>query len=253
MAHTRSPTGPANSTRSIQSETRQRKSMWWRRLGAHEPSSAPDKLAPGTVVTEPSSAQNLIEAAWRSMREHILLVVAFSAAINVLYLAPSLFMLQVYDRVLPSQGLLTLVFLGLVLVGALATMTFLDSSRASVLARASLRLATALRQPALRAFAISMQFAKGFQAPRPLGSSIFPGPHSSSSSALSSTSGSVFSPWAAPSSSSPSRYSTNVRSAARFRYSRRRLSSSSSHTRVTSTLPKPSMHWARRKRSCNGA
>ena len=42
---------------------------------------------------------------------------AFSFAINLLLLAPSLYMLQVYDRVLTSRNELTLLMLTLVMVG----------------------------------------------------------------------------------------------------------------------------------------
>jgi PrtD family type I secretion system ABC transporter len=66
--------------------------------------------------------------------------VLFSAGINLLYLAPSLFMMQVYDRVLNTGGMTTLALLGLVLLFALAVLGLLDATRQRLGARLSLRL-----------------------------------------------------------------------------------------------------------------
>src|SRR6266481_1202963 len=64
----------------------------------------------------------------------------FSAAINILYLASPLYMLQVYDRVLSSSSVATLVMLTLALLLALLTMAALDNIRARILIRAGIRL-----------------------------------------------------------------------------------------------------------------
>ncbi len=64
----------------------------------------------------------------------------FAAAVNLLYLSPSLYMMQVYDRVLLTGGLLTLVFISVVLLFALATLFFLDTMRTRLMARMSLRI-----------------------------------------------------------------------------------------------------------------
>lgn len=86
-------------------------------------------------------------------REHLGWAFAFSALVNLLYLAPSLFMLQIYDRVLTSGGLMTLTFLCIVLTASLGTLAWLDSVRGRVLARAGLRLdkriSTTLQRAAL--------------------------------------------------------------------------------------------------------
>lgn len=73
-------------------------------------------------------------------RELLLWAVAFSAGVNLLYLAPSIYMMQVYDRVLMTGGLWTLAFVSLVLVFALATLALLDAIRMRVLMRGGLRL-----------------------------------------------------------------------------------------------------------------
>jgi PrtD family type I secretion system ABC transporter len=79
-------------------------------------------------------------AAFRSCRSHFAWAAGFSALLNLLYLAPTLYMLQVYDRVVPSRGQLTLVFLTLVLAFALATLSLLDAVRSRLFVRASVRL-----------------------------------------------------------------------------------------------------------------
>lgn len=58
----------------------------------------------------------------------------FSLVINVLMLAPALFMIQVFDRVVTSRSVETLVMLGLVTVVALLFIGFLDVIRSRLLA-----------------------------------------------------------------------------------------------------------------------
>src|SRR5215475_8707869 len=65
---------------------------------------------------------------------------AFSLAINLLYLAGPLYMLQLYDRVVPSSSQVTLVMLTIGLVLAYLALAGLDAMRARVLTRASVRL-----------------------------------------------------------------------------------------------------------------
>ncbi len=65
---------------------------------------------------------------------------AFSLAINLLYLAGPLYMLQVYDRVVPSSSETTLVMLTLGLLMAYLALAGLDAMRARVLTRASVKL-----------------------------------------------------------------------------------------------------------------
>lgn len=84
-------------------------------------------------------------------REHLWAAFAFSALVNILYLTPSLFMLQVYDRVLVTGGLLTLGFLMIALVAALGTLAWLDAVRGRILTRAGLRLDRELANQVTRA------------------------------------------------------------------------------------------------------
>ena len=62
-------------------------------------------------------------------------VAAFSGVINLLYLAPSIYMLQVYDRVLSSRSEMTLIALSVLLVGLFALMGVLENYRSAVLIR----------------------------------------------------------------------------------------------------------------------
>lgn len=64
----------------------------------------------------------------------------FSAIINLLMLAPSLYMLQVYDRVLQSQNEITLLMLSLLVLGAFAFMSALEFVRSFVLIRVGAKL-----------------------------------------------------------------------------------------------------------------
>jgi PrtD family type I secretion system ABC transporter len=64
----------------------------------------------------------------------------FSLLINVLYLAPTLYMLQVYDRVVPTAGKTTLLFVTLALAMALMTLSALDMVRNRLMVRASQRI-----------------------------------------------------------------------------------------------------------------
>jgi ATP-binding cassette, subfamily C, type I secretion system permease/ATPase len=78
--------------------------------------------------------------ALRSCREHFIAAAVFSFFINLLYLAPPIYMLQVYDRVVTTGGKLTLLFVTIALAIALLTLSALDSIRMRLLVRASLRL-----------------------------------------------------------------------------------------------------------------
>jgi len=82
----------------------------------------------------------LLATALRACRRHFIAVAAFSALLNLLFLVPMLYMLQIYDRVIPTRGELTLFFLTLVLLFGLTTLALLDFVRSRLLVRASIRL-----------------------------------------------------------------------------------------------------------------
>ena len=70
----------------------------------------------------------------------------FSLFINVLMLAPSLYMLQVYDRVLPSHNVYTLWMLSLMILGLYAFIAALEYVRSQVVIRVGARLDASLNQ-----------------------------------------------------------------------------------------------------------
>jgi ATP-binding cassette subfamily C protein len=92
------------------------------------------------MIDDLRSPPPAIKAAMEACRRHFLYAMLFSALLNLLFIAPMLYMLQVYDRVIPTQGGTTLLFLTLVLLFALATLSLLDSIRSRLLVQASVRL-----------------------------------------------------------------------------------------------------------------
>jgi ATP-binding cassette subfamily C protein len=115
-----------------------------------------------------------------SCKSYFVTVMVFSCAINLLYLAGPLYMLQVYDRVVSSGSIVTLVMLTLVLLLAFAALAALDTVRGRILARASTRLdqqmagrvITAIVDASLKTepqrpniFATSIIFASALPAP----------------------------------------------------------------------------------------
>ncbi|WFU38081.1 type I secretion system permease/ATPase [Bradyrhizobium sp. CB82] len=76
----------------------------------------------------------------RESQGHFVTAAIFSLAINLLYLAGPLYMLQVYDRVISSSSEITLLMLTIALLLAFAALAGLDAVRARVLTRTSLRL-----------------------------------------------------------------------------------------------------------------
>lgn len=81
-----------------------------------------------------------LAAAVRACRAHLVWAAVFSALVNLLYLTPTLYMMQVYDRVVPTGGVTTLALLSAVAAFALATLSVLDWLRGRLMVRAGLRL-----------------------------------------------------------------------------------------------------------------
>lgn len=92
-----------------------------------------------TAISESSGKAPLQGLASR-FRPFFLSAAGFSLIVNVLMLAPALFMLQVFDRVLSSHSEETLVMLLLLVVGALIFMAYLDMIRSRLLTAAAVTL-----------------------------------------------------------------------------------------------------------------
>jgi ATP-binding cassette subfamily C exporter for protease/lipase len=83
---------------------------------------------------------------------------AFSAFINLLWLTPSIYMMQVYDRVLISRSELTLFFLTIIAVGLFALMALLEWVRSQILVRVSNKLDASLSdQVFVSTFAVNLR------------------------------------------------------------------------------------------------
>ncbi|WP_420394435.1 ATP-binding cassette domain-containing protein [Acuticoccus sp.] len=99
-----------------------------------------------------------VGAALRSIGPHVGFALAFSAAVNVLFLASPIYMMQLYGRVLNSRSLETLASLSLVLALVLIAMAAADAARGRLLARAGGRMAQRLTAPAIR---VALMAGKG--------------------------------------------------------------------------------------------
>lgn len=73
-------------------------------------------------------------------RPFFLSAAGFSLLVNLLLLAPALFMLQVFDRVLTSRSMETLIMLFVLVIGALLVMAYLDMIRSRLLTAAAVTL-----------------------------------------------------------------------------------------------------------------
>jgi PrtD family type I secretion system ABC transporter len=105
------------------------------------PDEAIEPSVPHPLVVSPKSEMS---AALRSCRGALLGIGMFSAIINILALTGSLFMLEIYDRVLPSRSLATLVGLSIVAALLFSSQGFLDLIRTRMLVRIGAALDKAL-------------------------------------------------------------------------------------------------------------
>jgi len=81
--------------------------------------------------------KNVVKEQFGKVRGAFLIVGVFSCVVNLLMLTGPIFMLQVYDRVLASQSVPTLVALLVLAIGLYIMMGLFDFLRARVLSRAS--------------------------------------------------------------------------------------------------------------------
>jgi ATP-binding cassette subfamily C exporter for protease/lipase len=88
---------------------------------------------------------------YRLIQRHLLIAAGFSVASNLLALAPTLYLLQVYDRVLPSQSVETLLMLMVFMAIALGLNLVVDIARSRILSDLGLQIGNRLDRLALRA------------------------------------------------------------------------------------------------------
>jgi len=96
-------------------------------------------------MNNPALDNKELREALRAVKQHFLYAGAFSAAINILHLAPILYMMQVYDRVIGSGSLPTLTSLTFILVLMLVAMGGFEWVRTYILVSASNKLEMSLR------------------------------------------------------------------------------------------------------------
>jgi ATP-binding cassette subfamily C protein PrsD len=94
---------------------------------------------PASSSPSSSPSASIVAAALASCRRPFVVIGIFSGLINLLMLSGSLYMLQVFDRVLSSRSLQTLIGLSLLLLAAYALQGFLDGLRLRLLARIGAR------------------------------------------------------------------------------------------------------------------
>ncbi|WP_170361679.1 type I secretion system permease/ATPase [Ruegeria arenilitoris] len=94
---------------------------------------------------------NPVKTAWGSLRKGFVAVAIFSLFLNLLMLAGPLYMLQVYDRVLTSQNIDTLIALSVLLAGVFIVIACLDLMRMRILGRLAARFELSVGAPVLGA------------------------------------------------------------------------------------------------------
>ncbi|MCJ8521157.1 ATP-binding cassette subfamily C protein [Pseudorhizobium tarimense] len=92
-----------------------------------------------------------VSGAIRTCRSAFVGIFIVSAVLNVLMLTGPIFMLQVYDRVLASGSVPTLLVLSAITIGLYGLSGILDILRSKALLRVSMRVYTSLTNPVLRA------------------------------------------------------------------------------------------------------
>ena len=89
---------------------------------------------------KPSSPGSELRTALSTLRQFFNRAVMFSVFVNVLVLAPTLYMLQVYGRVVNSRSTETLLMLTVLIIGIYMVMEFIDWVRNKLVHAAGLRL-----------------------------------------------------------------------------------------------------------------
>ncbi|WP_420140238.1 type I secretion system permease/ATPase [Sphingomonas sp.] len=92
-----------------------------------------------------------VRRALAACRHHYIAAAVLSGLANLLCLTPTIFMLQVYDRVVPTAGLATLALLAMIALAAYATLGAFEWLRSRLLLKAGVRLDRVLAEPVLAA------------------------------------------------------------------------------------------------------
>ena len=116
--------------------------------GAHFPKDGPIVMRRPVASIQP---RNDLERALGACRTSLMMIFGFSVAYNLLLFAPSIYLLQIYDRVLSSRSLDTLLMLTLIISTAVLVGGLLDGVRRAALSRLGGWLEDRLRPSVLTA------------------------------------------------------------------------------------------------------
>jgi len=123
-------------------------------------------------VKAPAPLHSEVDAALKECRGAFGAVAVFSAAVNILMLVGPLYMLQIYDRVLSSRSVPTLIALSVFLIGAYGFQAVLDLIRSRVVVRSAAlldrRLDSTVHRAVTRLAVQSRQPAEAHQPVRDL-------------------------------------------------------------------------------------
>lgn len=108
--------------------------------GMTMPNAKPAKPAALDPTSKAYNPQDEFAAAIRATRRLLWTAAGFSGAVNLLFLASPIYLIQIYNRVIPSGSMATLAGLSFALLLALTTMAILDAARARILVRAAARI-----------------------------------------------------------------------------------------------------------------
>lgn len=122
---------------------------------------------PSIPLSPPGSFRADQDQVYGKLRNGLVAAAIFSAVINLLALSSPLFMMQIYDRVLTSRSLPTLVLLALIFGGLLLLMGVVDALRGQLLGRLGNLLEYAYA-PRLLRHVLSLTGARDAPASQPL-------------------------------------------------------------------------------------
>ncbi|HUI15458.1 MAG TPA: type I secretion system permease/ATPase [Xanthobacteraceae bacterium] len=115
------------------------------------------------------ASEDIVGLELRASARRLGLVAIFSGVINLLMLSGSLYMLQVYDRVLPSRNVATLVGLSAMVLIAYAFQAYFEAARSRMLSRIGTLFDIALQKRIYLALAtLPLRGAKPMAAQQPL-------------------------------------------------------------------------------------
>ena len=104
-----------------------------------------------TDIPTPVPARNRILAVLATFRRELIIIGVLSALINLLMLTPTLYMLQVFDRVMISQSQITLFVLTAVVLFLYAVQGLCEWLRSRLIIGSGIRLDAVLNEPVFRA------------------------------------------------------------------------------------------------------